>query len=266
MRPLRALVRALALATASAAAYATWLLGWPLARALGRTAPWRGLVLSSWSRAVVALLGIRVAVDGTPPSPPFLLVANHLSYLDVIVLASRLRRPAFVAKADVARWPVVGLLARSMGTLFVDRERKRDLARSAGALEERLRRGEGMVLFPEGTSTDGAGVAPFRSSLLDPAARGRLPVSYAALSYATPDGEPPAHLAVCWWGDMTFGDHLLRLLRLASVEAHLTFGAEPVRGSDRKELARDLWQAVRDRFRPVVSTPTPDPGCRAVNA
>ena len=256
---LRAARRALLLLVAGALWYALWLAGWPGAALAGRTERWRGWILMTWARAVCAILGMRVEVDGPLPRPPFLLVSNHLSYVDIVLLASRVPC-AFVAKAEVRSWPAIGPLAASMGTLFVDRGRKRDVKRVADLVRARLDAGQGVVLFPEGTSTAGDAVAPFRSSLLEPAALAGVPVRWAALTYATPPGEAPARTAVAWWGDMTLGPHLLHLLRLSHFRARVVFGDPPIRDPDRKSLASRLQREVARRFepltRPLTSPPT----------
>jgi 1-acyl-sn-glycerol-3-phosphate acyltransferase len=193
---------------------------------------------------------MRVASSGRAPSPPFLLVANHLSYVDVVLLMSRVEA-VFVARADVAGWPVLGRLARAAGTIFVARERARDLPRAAARIERALRGGAGVVLFPEGTSTEGAEVLPFRPSLLSAAVSAGAPVAWAALTYATPRGTPSARRAVCWWGEMRFAGHFLRLLALPRFDARVVFGAGPVAGGDRKEIAARARRAVAATFVPV---------------
>ena len=137
-------------------------------------------------------------------------------------------------------------------TLFIDREIKRDIPRAMRRIREVLDSGRGVVVFPEGSSTRGDSVLRFRPSLLEAAASADVPVSYAALSYRTPKGSAPAHLSVCWWGDMPFGSHLLELLGLPRIRARLSFGEEPIQERDRKDLARRLQYAVEERFQPVV--------------
>jgi 1-acyl-sn-glycerol-3-phosphate acyltransferase len=132
---------------------------------------------------------------------------NHLGYLDILMLATQVDAP-FVAKAEVAHWPVIGLLCRSVGTIFIDRARKRDLPRVIDEMVAALQRGRRVIFFPEGTSTSGATVLPFRSPLFEATIRTGVPVRYASLAYCTPKGAPPAHQVVCWWGDMTFIDHV----------------------------------------------------------
>jgi 1-acyl-sn-glycerol-3-phosphate acyltransferase len=249
MRTLRTAARLGALTPWTAGCFLVWLAGALPAALLGRIAAWRALAQHHWSRGVCALCGVRFEVHGSAPRGGALLVANHLSYLDILVLGA-LFPCTFVSKAEVARWPVVGFLARALGTLFLERERKRDLGRVNEELQKRLARGEALVLFPEGTSTSGAQVLPFRPALLEPAVALGLPVHYAALQYATPPGERPASEVVCWWGDMRFLPHFLALLALPSIEVALVFGDEPVRSADRKDLAVRLQRAVVDHLRP----------------
>jgi 1-acyl-sn-glycerol-3-phosphate acyltransferase len=215
------------------------------------TARWRGRVFRRWARSLAWILGMRTVCRGTPPAPPFVLVANHLGYADVLLLGSQLDC-VFVAKAEIARWPFVGALCRSVGTLFIDRGVKRDIPRVMQQIDGTLRGGRGVVVFPEGTSTKGDIVRPFRSSLLEAAARAGLSVSYASLSYRTPEGCTPAHQSVCWWGDAPFYPHLLELLKLPRFQAKLSFGAEPIRETDRKILATRLHSAVSRQFEAVI--------------
>jgi 1-acyl-sn-glycerol-3-phosphate acyltransferase len=171
------------------------------------------------------------------------------------VLAAELG-PVFVAKSEVEDWPVLGVLARSIGTIFVDRRVKRDSLRALDRIDRAIAAGRSVVLFAEGTSSRGAEVGPMKPALLEWAARRRYPVRYASLSYRTETGDPPADLAVCWWGDMTFLDHLAGLCRLNRFHATVRFGEEALEDDDRTRLAERLRYAVAQQFTPVVkSTP-----------
>lgn len=251
MRSLRVGVRLAAMAVA------TLVLVVPAAVSLSlgdRSIGFRSRITRAWSRAMTAIMGVDVRVEGTPPAAPFYLVSNHLGYLDIPVLCSVL--PAvFVAKSEVARWPIIGALCRLVDTVFVDRGRKRDLPRVVAHLQALLAGGVGVVAFPEGTSSEGARVLPFRPSLLDPAVRRGYGVSCASVTYATPAGGPPARLAVCWWGDMTFGRHFLDLLGIRRVTATIRFGSEPVTDDDRRRLAERLHAEVSRLFTPVDTDP-----------
>lgn len=206
---------------------------------------WRAAVFRGWARGALWILAVRVRHWGEPPAElPHILVANHLGYLDVIVLAAAKNHTVFVAKSEVRRWPLWGILARAMGTVFVDRDRARDALRVARAMSGAWERGSGMVIFPEGTSTPGDRVEFFRTALLEPAAAEGWPIHYAALAYATGLGDPPAATSVCWWGDMEFMPHLWNLAGLGSIEAIVRFGDAPLAGRDRKLLGRELRLAV----------------------
>jgi 1-acyl-sn-glycerol-3-phosphate acyltransferase len=226
-----------------------WLVtGWS---ARGRSA-WRRRLTHWWARGSARILGLRVETRGRPPAEPALLVANHLGYLDVVLLASCLPT-VFVAKRDVRRWPVIGGLAALAGTIFVDRDTPRDALRASRSIEAALARGDTVVLFAEGTSTRGERVLPLKPALLEPAARAGWAVRYAALSYRTPPGQPGADEAVCWWGDMEFLPHLLAVTRLPAFTGTVAFGADPMRSGDRRELAARLRAAIERDFTPVAS-------------
>jgi 1-acyl-sn-glycerol-3-phosphate acyltransferase len=199
----------------------------------------RARFLHAWARGARRILGVRISVTGPPPRAPFLLACNHLGYLDIVVVAARL--PCrFVAKSEVAAWPGLGPLVRSMGTIFVDRDRRADLGPVIDRMAEAVTKGEGVAFFPEGTSSDGRDVLPFRPSLFEAAVRTGYPVSCAGLRYATRNGDPSPESSVAWWGDMTFGGHFWRLLGLRGIDAELRFAAPAVPGDDRKLLAAEV--------------------------
>ncbi|MFN8653822.1 MAG: lysophospholipid acyltransferase family protein [Gemmatimonadales bacterium] len=209
----------------------------------------RRRVVRGWARGVTRILRLRVERSGPPPSAPFLLVSNHLSYLDIIVLASEVDA-VFVAKREVRAWPLFGLGARAIGCVFVDRDSRGDAVRAGALMRRRYAGGEGVVLFAEGTSSIGATVLPLRSALLEWAASEGLAVHTATLSYHTTPGDPPASEALCWWGEMTFLPHLAGVTRLNPSTVRLAFGDRAVSASDRKQLARALHAALLADFRP----------------
>ncbi|MGH9464817.1 MAG: lysophospholipid acyltransferase family protein [Thermoanaerobaculia bacterium] len=258
----RSLLRALRLAAwtswcALAAAAGSW--WWR--RESDRRWAWRHRWTQRWGAGCWPILGLTATIEGEPPRPPYLLVANHVSWVDVLLLAGAVPG-VFVAKADLAGWPFVGAACRSAGTIFVVRESRRDIVRVNEEVERAVAAGAGVILFAEGTSSSGARVEPFRTALLEYPARAGLPVHWAALSYATPTGQPPARLAVCWWGGMRFLPHVFGLLRLPEFSAGLRLGREPVRESDRKLLASRLHEAVSARFQPIREED--DAACPAV--
>jgi 1-acyl-sn-glycerol-3-phosphate acyltransferase len=214
---------------------------------------WRRRMFRILSGGTAWILGVRIQVIGPLPSAPYLLVSNHLSYLDIIVFSAVL--PArFVAKREVRGWPLIGPLSWLLGTIFIDREQKRDALRVLDQLDGALRRADGALVFPEATSSDGAGVLPFRPALLEWAAARSFPVHAAAVSYQARPDAPPVEQSVCWWGDMPFGPHFLGLARLDRVDATIRFLAEPITDSDRKRLAARLHAAVSATFTPTYTT------------
>lgn len=212
---------------------------------------WRTWIFRNWSRMMARIMGMKITVQGVPPQPPFFLVTNHLSYVDILLLATQLNC-LFVARSDLRSWPVLGHLATRMKTIYIDRNLRKDVVRVNQLLDEALAEGEGIVVFPEGTSTAGARVEPFKPSLLELAVLRNQPISYASLGYRTSEEETPAHLAVCWWADMAFGNHIFELLKLPGFQATLIFGKETVVESDRKLLAEKLHGLVSKQFTPVV--------------
>lgn len=221
---------------------------------LGRIAPkararWNSRVFRAWSGFNLALIGARIEVVGKAPEAPFFLVCNHLSYIDILVLASLLDA-VFVSKAEVREWPLMGWACRLVRTIFIQREMKRDLPRVLGEIEERMQHGQGVVVFPEGTSSAGSDLPPFRPPLLETAARGGIAVDFASLAYRALAGENPAWQSICWWADMNFPDHFFRLLAMPGFEVALVFGSEPIRHPDRKQLAERLHEAVAGVFEP----------------
>lgn len=250
MKKLRAILRLGAIVCSSLLLELLWVLGVLPARLFGGREAWRRRIFRAWGRSTAALAGMRIHVRGRAPDPPFLLVSNHLSYLDIVLFAS-LTGAAFVSKAAVGRWPVLGPLSKTMGTLFVERGRRRDVVRVGELISARMTRGQGILLFPEGTSFAGERVRPFLSSLLEPAARAEVAVHWAVIGYRTPAGEAGAGSAVCWWGDMQLAGHLMTLLGMRGFEAFVEFGAAPILDSDRKSLAQRLETEVVSRFRPL---------------
>ncbi|MCC7013239.1 MAG: 1-acyl-sn-glycerol-3-phosphate acyltransferase [Planctomycetes bacterium] len=251
MKMLRGQFRLLRAGLVTLALYSTWLAGHAVLFASpAARARWRRAVMRRWCAALCRAFAIRVTVVGEPPSAGALVVSNHLSYLDIPVLGSCLST-AFVSKAEIARWPVIGALARQFDTVFLVRERKRELPAVNDAIAGAIERGLGVVLFPEGTSTRGAEVLAFRPSLLAPAAERGLAVRVASISYNTAAGDPPASLKVCWWGDMEFVPHVREMVLLDGIEARVEFAPEPVCDTDRKRLAEKLQALVKSRFRPV---------------
>jgi 1-acyl-sn-glycerol-3-phosphate acyltransferase len=194
------------------------------------------------SRRHLKIFGYSANTGGLIPKTG-LLVSNHLSYLDILAICAT--TPAvFVSKADVKRWPLFGWLATLGGTVFIERTRRTHVGAVNREIETALDEGVLVVVFPEGTSSDGQTVLPFRSSLLEPALAGDHEISTAWLHYEVADGD--AKQDVCYWGDHEFFPHLINLLGKKSIHATLRFGTFQRTTDDRKELAVQLREAVLD--------------------
>ncbi len=212
---------------------------------------WRQSIFYWWTLSFAKISAMRLEVIGTAPKPPFFLVCNHLSIVDM----SALRVAAmgvFVAKSEVNGWPVAGRIIRDMGTIFIDRQNRRDIPRAGEEIIKRLDDGEGVIVFPEGTSTKGETVLPFNSSFLQFAAVKNIPVSYASISYRMPPGGMSANQAICWWEDISFFEHLWRIFKQPEYTATVTFGETPIQNQDRKLLAAELRDRVAEMFVPVL--------------
>ncbi len=204
------------------------------------TPPARALWLQRHSRRTLKMFSVTPKVYGTVPTRG-LLISNHLSYLDVMVISS-VTSAVFVAKKEIRTWPIMGICARMGGTLFIDRERKMHVGEMTDEIQNSLDSGTVVVLFPEGTSTDGKDVLPFRSALLQPAARRTQPLSVACLEYILKEGD--ASDEVCYWGDHEFFPHMMNLLGRESFQASVHFSPFDPGTSDRKELAPKLRAEV----------------------
>ena len=193
----------------------------------------------SCARALAALQ-IPVTLIGAPPTEG-LVVSNHLSYLDIVAFSAALPC-VFVSKAEVEDWPIFGRYARWAGSVFVRRHDRPDAARANTAIDDALRNGVPVVLFPEGTTTDGSQVLRFHSTMLQPAIEVAAPITPAAIAYTLQDGDVAQE--VCWWGEMTFLPHLLNLLGKQDLRVVIAFGSPIAPCGDRKQLSERLHDEV----------------------
>jgi len=204
----------------------------------------RRLARAAWlhrsCRRHLRVYGCTVSFEGPLPTTG-LLVSNHLSYLDILVISS-ITPAVFVSKSEVRRWPLFGWLASLAGTVFIQRARRADVVPVNREIESVLADGVLVVVFPEGTSTNGEAVLPFRSPLLEPVATGTHPIAVGRLHYEVDGGD--ARNDVCYWGDHTFFPHAVKMLGLRAVRAKVRFGKFERTTGDRKELAIQLREAV----------------------
>ncbi|HYP83351.1 lysophospholipid acyltransferase family protein [Variovorax sp.] len=197
-----------------------------------------------WSRRMLEIFGVEPIVQGTPPSAgPVLLLVNHLSWLDILVIHSA-RHVRFVAKSDIRGWPVIGTLASGAGTLYIERERRRDAMRVVHHMADALRAGDIVAVFPEGTTGDGLGLLPFHANLLQAAISAGAPVQPAALRFADrATGE--TSFAPRYIDDDTLLASVWRTLCAPPLAAHLCFGdIQESHGRERRSWAGTLHEQV----------------------
>jgi len=219
----------------------------------GRRVTWLGpATVRAWATLALPTLGLRVVRRGRPMAEPGVIVANHASWIDIVTLM-RVAEPFFVSKAEVRGWPVIGAIGAAIGTVFIDR--RPIAAKTQGAaLLARLAQGDRLVLFPEGTSSDGQRVLPFKSALFGVVFaaehRARTHVQPVTIVYRPGPGLPSAFYA--WWGEMEFARHLtdvLALSRRGTVEVTFHPPLRVADFADRKALAEAACAAVRAGLR-----------------
>jgi 1-acyl-sn-glycerol-3-phosphate acyltransferase len=227
-----------------------WLLG-------AMKSPLWGPASVAYYRLLTRALRIRVTIHGTPVTGrPVLIASNHVSWVDIVVLAS-IAPMVFVAKREVASWPLIGAAARVQKVVFVDRLRRQQTAETIRDIARRLAEGHPVVLFAEGTSGDGNRVLPFRSALIgaieaacNEAGLGEVLLQPMSICYTAQHGLPMARNdqpLVAWYGDLDFFPHFVAFIRHGAVDAAVSFGA-PIAAdatADRKVVAKELETTVR---------------------
>jgi lyso-ornithine lipid O-acyltransferase len=218
--------------------------------------PGGGFIASNYYRVLCSLLRIRVRVNGVPVrSRAMLFVSNHVSWADILVIGS-IAPVAFVAKREVASWPLVGITAKLQRTVFVDRARRHQTGDAVAEIVKRIESGVSVVLFAEGTSSDGNRVLPFRSALLGAveqaagSSNDNILIQPMSICYTGQHGIPMGRQhrpLVAWYGDLDFMPHIKAFIEQGAVDALATYG-EPIladRGTDRKDMTKRLEDAVR---------------------
>lgn len=211
-----------------------------------------------WSGRLLRILGVRATVRGdvTARGGNVLIVANHISWLDIFVLNS-VHPVRFVAKSELARWPVVSQMIRGAGTVFIERERRRDTHRVNHQLARLLANGDVVAIFPEGTTTDGTALLPFRSSLLQPIVEAEGHVQPVALRYRLPDGQPA--MAPAYVGETSFAASFWCICGTPALTVELNACAPlAAREGHRRELARAAEGAIRTALAEGARAMAPD--------
>jgi len=209
--------------------------------------PWRSFIGKLWGRGMARILGMRIHRVGPVPKRPYYMVANHLSWVDIPVVASQ-TGSMFVAMAEMESWPMWGHIAEALGTIFIDRKNYRETVRVNKLIAEALDAGEGVTVFAESTTSHGESVLPFKPALFETAAQRNMPVHFATIYFDTPKGVESPTENVHWVEDITFWEHLMNLLRIPQFSAIIIFGEQPVQGGGRKELAQKAETAVEGQL------------------
>jgi 1-acyl-sn-glycerol-3-phosphate acyltransferase len=198
-----------------------------------------------WARGTIRILGVRFTVEGPLPPAGSFVVSNHVSWVDILLLAS-VYPSNFIAKKEVGKIPLVGFLSQFAGTLFINRERARDAHRMGTELKGLFEAGLTISIFPEGYCADGRQLLPFKSSLFSAAADLQVPCVPAVVHYSLPE--------IVWNDDSSVPDHARRMLRAAQkiggIQARVRFGT-PLVHADRKVLAAQAERQVATMFEPI---------------
>ena len=202
-----------------------------------------------WSAGLVRAMGLTLQVSGTPRPGATLIVANHISWLDIAAIHAAAPHARFVSKADVLAWPLLGWLIRSAGTLFIERDRKRDAVRVVHAVAEALKTGDTVAVFPEGTTGTGPELLPFHANLLQAAVATATPVQPVVLRFSDPRG--PFSPAVTFIGETTLLQSLWRVASAQGLAVSVELlPAVGTRHADRRALAAHLHELVAARLKP----------------
>jgi 1-acyl-sn-glycerol-3-phosphate acyltransferase len=208
--------------------------------------PWIGSARRDWfvarySRQLLGICGVSFAqARGEPALAHAMIVANHVSWLDIFVI-NAMHPSRFVAKSEIRAWPVLGWLVDKAGTVFIARGNRRELRHIFQGMVTALERGERVAFFPEGTTAPQGTVLPFHANLFEAAVDAKVPVQPYAVRYFDRDGA--LHPAVNFIGDMTFAHSMVSILRAGHIRAELTCLA-PIKGTHRRELAAAAHDAI----------------------
>ncbi|WP_310740996.1 lysophospholipid acyltransferase family protein [Ideonella benzenivorans] len=204
-----------------------------------------------WSAKLIRLIGARLELQGGPRAGATLFIANHVSWLDIASIHAACPQARFVSKADVQRWPLLGWLIRHVGTLFIERERKRDALRVVHQMAEALRQGDSVAVFPEGTTGAGPLLLPFHANLLQAAIAVEKPIQPIVLRYSEP-GQAFGSTAP-YIGDATLIGSIWRIVSARGLTVHVTF--LPAVGSthaDRRALGEHLHAQIQAQLDQAV--------------
>lgn len=217
-------------------------------------APLKLRVIKWWHKALLNAFNLHISAHGHVPNhmvTSTMVVANHISWLDVHALNSYVSL-RFIAKYELSKWPVFGYLARNADVLFINRGNRRDAARVANMTAESLRAGDNLCLFPEGTTTDGSTIAPFKSSIIQAAIEANANIQAVAIHYPHPDGG--SNTAMAYAGDTTMKQSFAQILLQKSpkVELHFLAPIITVNLAEEKKNRRDLTMQIEQNIRTAL--------------
>lgn len=219
---------------------------WIIRTEFGRmNAAQKRLLVRVWTQKMLGILGVELVVEGQPPDHgPLLQLANHVSWLDILVMNAA-HPSRFVSKADARHWPVLGALITGAGTLYIERENRRDAMRVVHRMSDALREGDILSVFPEGTTSDGTGLLPFHANLLQAAIAAPAPVLPVAIRFVdSRTGEP--HPAPVFVGDTTLIASIWSTLSARHLRAVVRYGRpQTADGRDRRTWANDVREEVQ---------------------
>ncbi len=210
-----------------------------------------------YHRMLSNLLGFRIVVEGEVPAQgPALLVANHVSWIDIVAFSAVLP-VSFVAKKEVGSWPLFGQLAKLQNSVFVDRERRHRTGRSRNEIQERLKAGDMLMLFPEGTSHDGLNVLPFKSAFLGAAELDHIPVVPVTIAYHRFHGLPMTRRlrpSFAWYGDMDLPPHLWAAVQAGPIGITIRFHAPLKIGEHggRKDMTQLAYRQISESLAQIL--------------
>ncbi len=201
--------------------------------------------IQRWSAKALSILRIRVVPLGQVPNAltnKTLFIANHISWIDIWAI-KQVHPVNFVAKSEVRDWPVIGWLAEKTDTLFIERARRHDTGRTASGMEQGLRELKCLCLFPEGTTTNGTELKPFKTGLLQAAINAEAMLQPVAIRYPNPDGTP--NTAIAYDGDITMPQSLRTVLKQREVVVELHFAPPiPAQGQERRHMSHQARHAI----------------------
>ena len=208
-----------------------------------RSTAQQALDVQAWAKRMLALMGIDVRMEGSPADGPVLLAANHISWLDILVMHAA-KHCRFVAKSEIRSWPLVGTLTTAGQSLYIERASNRDAVRVVHHMHEALQRGDVLAVFPEASTGDGTHLLPFHGNLLQAAISADAPIQPVALRFVQADTGLPS-LAPCYVGDDTLVASVWRTLGAPPLLAQVRYGQpEWAQGRSRREWAHDLRSTI----------------------